>query len=98
MKRYFAGALAAGLLLATGPALAQEKLTVFWGKGFYKAEDDALFAAVKKFEDKTKVKIDISQYPTQDMIPKTVAAMETCSISKSQASGPSKASSKTFPT
>ncbi len=39
-------------LLASGMAQAQEKLTVWWGKGFYKAEDDALFAAIKKFEAK----------------------------------------------
>ena len=34
------------------PGVAQEKLTVWWVKGFYKAEDDALFAAIKKFEAK----------------------------------------------
>ena len=50
---------------------------MFWGKGFYKAEDDALFAAVKKFEEKAKVKVDISQYSPQDMIPKTVAAIDS---------------------
>jgi multiple sugar transport system substrate-binding protein len=77
MKKFVAGAIAAGLLMAAGPALAQEKLTVFWGKGFYKAEDDALFAAVKKFEDKTKIKVDISQYSPQEMIPKSVAALDS---------------------
>ncbi|MCC6469251.1 MAG: carbohydrate ABC transporter substrate-binding protein, partial [Alphaproteobacteria bacterium] len=51
-------------------------LTVWWVKGFYKSEDDALFAAIKKFEDKTKVKVDLSQYPVQDMIPKTVSALD----------------------
>ena len=42
MQRYFAAAVAAGLLIAGAPASAQDKITVFWGKGFYKAEDDAL--------------------------------------------------------
>ena len=42
MYRYLAGAVAAAFLLSSAPASAQEKLTVFWGKGFYKAEDDAL--------------------------------------------------------
>src|SRR5215210_59321 len=51
MYRYLAGAVAAAFLLSGAPASAQDKLTVFWGKGFYKAEDDALFAAVKKFEE-----------------------------------------------
>lgn len=76
-KTWMACALAAGLL-AAGPALAQEKLTVWWVKGFYKAEDDALFAAIKKFEEKNKnIKIDLSQYPVQDMIPKTVSALDS---------------------
>jgi len=76
MSKYIAGAIVAGMLTAAAPAVAQEKLTVFWSKGFYKAEDDALFAAVKKFEDKTKVKVDISQYSPQEMIPKSVAALD----------------------
>ena len=80
MSKYIAGAIVAGMLTAAAPAVAQEKLTVFWSKGFYKAEDDALFAAVKKFEDKTKVKVP------------------TCTTSRSPANGPSRASSKTFPT
>jgi len=72
-----AGAVAAAAMLAMGPATAQEKLTVWWVKGFYKAEDDALFAAIKKFEERNKgVKIELSQYPIQDMIPKTVAALD----------------------
>ena len=50
MKRLFAAAVAAGLLLGGAPASAQEKLTVWWVKGFYKSEDDALFEAIKKFE------------------------------------------------
>ena len=71
-------ALMASALLASGHAAAQEKLTVFWVKGFYKAEDDALYAAIKKYETKHKdVKIELSQYPVQDMIPKTVAAMDS---------------------
>ena len=64
-------------LIAPGTAQAQEKLTVWWGKGFYKAEDDALFAAIKKFEAKNpKIKIDLSLYAPQEMIPKSVAALD----------------------
>ena len=64
-------------VLASGQAIAQEKLTVWWGKGFYKAEDDALFAAIKKFEAKNpKIKIDLSLYAPQEMIPKSVAALD----------------------
>lgn len=64
-------------MLVAGHAAAQEKLTVWWGKGFYKAEDDALFAAIKKFEaNNPKIKIDLSLYAPQEMIPKSVAAMD----------------------
>jgi len=77
-KTWIACALAAAGLIAASPAFAQEKLTVWWVKGFYKAEDEALFAAIKKFEEKNKgIKIELSQYPIQDMIPKTVAALDS---------------------
>lgn len=77
-KLFVTSALMGAAMLAAGPAAAQEKLTVWWVKGFYKAEDDALFAAIKKFEEKNKgIKIELSQYPIQDMIPKTVAALDS---------------------
>jgi multiple sugar transport system substrate-binding protein len=63
-------------MAAHSPAVAQEKLTVWWTKGFYKSEDDALLAAVKKFERQAGVSVDLSQYPVQDMIPKTVSALD----------------------
>src|SRR5258708_39046174 len=79
MSRYLSKAVAAAVLalaLSSGPALAQEKLTVWWVKGFYKSEDDALYEAIKKFEAKTGIKVDLSQYAVQDMIPKTVSALD----------------------
>ncbi len=78
LKTILATAMFAAGLVSAGHVAAQEKLTVWWVKGFYKAEDDALFAAIKKYEDKHKgVKIELSQYPVQDMIPKTVAALDS---------------------
>jgi len=77
MKRFMSGAIAAIMLASAGPVLAQDKLTVWWVKGFYKSEDDALYAAIKKYDDKTGVKVDLSQYAVQDMIPKTVAALDS---------------------
>jgi len=72
------GAAAGLALVAAGPAFAQDKtVTVWWSKGFYKSEDDALLAAVKKFEAKTGIKVELSQYAIQDMIPKTVAALDS---------------------
>lgn len=77
LKSIAIASLAVAGLLAGAQASAQEKLTVWWVKGFYKAEDDALFAAIRKYEAKNKnVKIELSQYPIQDMIPKTVAALD----------------------
>jgi multiple sugar transport system substrate-binding protein len=76
MKKFIAGIVAGCAIAFGGQAFAQETLTVWWVKGFYKSEDDALFAAIKKFEDKTKVKVELSQYPVQDMIPKTVSALD----------------------
>lgn len=70
--------LAGAAMLAATPAMAQQQtLTVWWGKGFYKAEDDALYAAIKKFEAKhPKIKIELSLYAPQEMIPKSVAALD----------------------
>ena len=78
LKTWIAGALAGVALLGAAPAMAQETLTVWWVKGFYKSEDDALYAAIKKFEALHKnIKVELSQYPIQDMIPKTVAALDS---------------------
>jgi multiple sugar transport system substrate-binding protein len=77
-EKWIAAALVGAGLLAAVPAQAEEKLTVWWVKGFYKSEDDALFAAIKKFEAKHKgVQVELSQYPIQDMIPKTVSALDS---------------------
>jgi multiple sugar transport system substrate-binding protein len=76
VKRLLVSAVAVSALALAGQAQAQEKLTVWWVKGFYKSEDDALYAAIKKYEDKTGVKVDLSQYAVQDMIPKTVSALD----------------------
>ncbi len=76
MKRILAAGAAMALLATALPASA-ETLTVWWVKGFYKAEDDALNNAIKAFEAKTGNKVELSQYPVQDMIPKTVAALDS---------------------
>ncbi len=80
MKKILLGAIAAFATMSVGQAYAQEKLTVWWVKGFYKAEDDALFEAIKKFETKSGVKVDLSQYAIQDMIPKTVSALDAGTV------------------
>ena len=37
MRRVLAGVVAAAIALSAVPGLAQEKLTVWWVKGFYKS-------------------------------------------------------------
>ena len=69
--------LGLAVLLGTNVAQAEERLTVWWNKGFYKSEDDALLATIKQFEAKTGIKVELSQYASQDMIPKTVAALDS---------------------
>ena len=76
VTKCIAALLALGMLGAAAPAAAQEKIVVWWVKGFYPSEDAALFEAVKKFEAKTGVKVELSQYAVQDGIPKTVAALD----------------------
>jgi multiple sugar transport system substrate-binding protein len=76
MNRLVGAIVAACALALAGQASAQETLSVWWVKGFYKSEDDALLAAIRKFEDKTGVKVQLSQYPVQDMIPKTLSALD----------------------
>lgn len=72
---------AVGLFAASAPAFAQQKtITVWWGKGFYRSEDDALIETIKKFEAKTGIKVELSQYAIQDMIPKTVAALDAGTV------------------
>ncbi len=79
MKLKFVATVAvmAASMLVASQARAQQKLTVWWAKGFYKSEDDALFAAIRKFEEKHKdIKIELSLYAAQEIIPKSVAALD----------------------
>jgi multiple sugar transport system substrate-binding protein len=76
LSRFGLALVAAVALCATGTAMAQEKLVVWWVKGFYKSEDDALYEAIKKYEAKSGIKVELSQYAVQDGIPKTVSALD----------------------
>ena len=69
--------LSGAFAVAPGQAIAQEKLVVWFNKGFYPAEDKALETMVYRFEQKTNVKVELSLYAVQDIIPKTVAALDS---------------------
>ena len=75
-------ALAAGAALVavsagwSGTAVAQETITAWFTKGFYKGEDDALLAVVDKFQKATGVKVELSLYATEDCVTKSVGAVD----------------------
>jgi multiple sugar transport system substrate-binding protein len=76
MGRLLAGIAAVAIGLFATPGLAQEKLAIWWEKGFYTAEDDALLAVVKRYEAKTGVKVELNWLAAQEMIPKVTVALD----------------------
>jgi multiple sugar transport system substrate-binding protein len=75
MRRVLVAVTALVIVLLSSAGFAQEKLTVWWEAGFYRAEDDALLVAIKKYEAKTGVKVELSQYGVQEIIAKLGAAL-----------------------
>ena len=80
MRRVLAGAVALAVAFSAAPGFAQDMLNVWWVKGFYKSEDEALYAAIKKYEAKTGTKVELSQYAVQDMNAKSVAALDAGTV------------------
>src|SRR5690606_14843597 len=69
-------ALLALCALPIGVAAAQEKVTVWWAKGFYESEDQALNDAIAKFEDETGIEVELSLFGGDDGLIKAVSAIE----------------------
>ncbi len=82
MKKLFA--VAGAILIAaltSGVARTQEKVVVWWNKGFYEAEDKALEAVIQKWEAANPgKKIELTFIPLVDIVPKTVSAIEAKSV------------------
>ena len=77
MRHLVAGVAAAAVVTGwSGAALAQETVQIWFTKGFYKGEDDALNAVVDKFQKATGVKVDLSLYATEDCVTKSVGAVQ----------------------
>ena len=76
-RRYATAALLAALSVASTAAVAQEKLTVWWMKSFYQAEDTALRVVIRRFEKKTGVQVELSEYTGPDSMAKSVAALDS---------------------
>jgi len=75
-RRLLAAPLALVVWLLASPAAAQQAITVWFTKAFYPSEDQALQDVIKKFEAKTGVKVDLSLYSPEDIVTKSVAAVE----------------------
>ncbi len=65
----------AAMTAGVSPSASAETLTVWWNKGFYAAEDDALKQMVKKWEEKTGNTVNLSFYSTSDVAAKVVSGM-----------------------
>jgi multiple sugar transport system substrate-binding protein len=76
MSRFVSRVLAVAFAFATGSAAAQQTITVWFTKAFYPAEEQALNEVIKKFEAKSGVKVDLSLYSPEDVVTKSVAAVE----------------------
>jgi multiple sugar transport system substrate-binding protein len=76
MGRLLAGIAVVVIGLFATPGVAQEKIAVWWAKGVYTAEDDALLAVVKKYEAKTGVKVELTWLAAPEMIAKLTAALD----------------------
>jgi multiple sugar transport system substrate-binding protein len=74
--RVFAALFALVVCISSAPVVAQQTITVWFTKAFYPAEDQALQEVIKKFEAKTGVKVDLSLYSPEDIVTKSVAAVE----------------------
>lgn len=75
LKTWWLAGLAALVLAAASaaPALAAEKLVVWWNKGYYPEEDAAMQKLVKAFEAKHKVEVDLSFTAQEDLLKKIQA-------------------------
>jgi multiple sugar transport system substrate-binding protein len=69
-------ALAFSIAAVTAPGVAQERLQVWFTKAFYPSEDKALKDAIEKFERKSGVKVDLSLFSPEDIVTKSVSAVE----------------------
>ena len=80
LTKLAASVAAIGVFTLGAQAASAETLTVWFTKGFYPAEDSALDTMISRFEKKTGVKVELSKYAVQDVMPKTVAALEAGNV------------------
>src|SRR6185295_16993049 len=76
MGRLLAAVAALAIGAFAAPGLAQDKLALWWTKGIYKAEDDALLAVARKYQARTGVHVELTWHAEQAMISKVMAALD----------------------
>ena len=77
MKHLIAAAVAAGLLASAGPARRPGKAHRLVGQGLLQVRGRRAVRGDQEVRGRRRgVKVELSQYPVQDMIPKTVAALD----------------------
>jgi len=69
--------LLVAVAFAAAPALAQDKLVVWWNKSFVPAQDDAFKEVVQKWEKKTGKQVDLSFFALPDHPAKMLAAFDS---------------------
>jgi multiple sugar transport system substrate-binding protein len=67
--------LAAALVLAP-PSARGADLVVWWEEGYYPEEDQAVRQIITAFEQKSGKRVELAQYSSEEMPPKTLAAIE----------------------
>src|SRR5690349_19543367 len=77
MGRLLGTIIAVAIALSpAGAARAQDKLVVWWNKGFYEAEDKTIQAAIAKWEQQSGTRVELSLFSLEDIVTKTVSAVE----------------------
>ena len=72
-----AGALSGALGFPMVSRAQGRKLTVWWNRGYYKEEDEAMIKIAKDFEKAKNVEMDISFTIQEDLLKKEIAALTT---------------------
>jgi multiple sugar transport system substrate-binding protein len=82
MKRWAVNVavLALGILLVTTPAVAQDKLVIWWNKSFVPQQDDAMKEIVQKWEKKSGKQADLSFFALPDHPAKMLAAFDSKTV------------------
>jgi multiple sugar transport system substrate-binding protein len=70
----------AGAYLAVGAVAKAETITIWWNKGYFPAEDAALQTMIKKWEDQTGNKVNLSFYSGADIPTKIISAITSGNV------------------